>query len=153
MGPADAIKTCLAKSFQVKGRASRSEFWWPTFSLCGLAVLLFFLIEDAAYRDVSDALVATAFIFPALAITVLLTLGVRRMHDIEVHGLCWSILAFIGSLPFQLMYLSNLPIESYGLILLIFLNPIITIVSCILAALPSDTGTNKYGPNPHEVPS
>lgn len=33
MGPLDAIKTCLAKSFQFKGRASRSEFWWFTLTL------------------------------------------------------------------------------------------------------------------------
>jgi uncharacterized membrane protein YhaH (DUF805 family) len=28
MGPAQAIRTGLAKSFQFSGRASRSEFWW-----------------------------------------------------------------------------------------------------------------------------
>ena len=28
MTPLTAIKTCLAKSFQFSGRASRSEFWW-----------------------------------------------------------------------------------------------------------------------------
>ncbi|MEO0905038.1 MAG: DUF805 domain-containing protein, partial [Pseudomonadota bacterium] len=28
MGPLDAIKTGFAKSFEFKGRASRSEFWW-----------------------------------------------------------------------------------------------------------------------------
>ena len=28
MGPAEAIRTGVAKSFQFSGRASRSEFWW-----------------------------------------------------------------------------------------------------------------------------
>ena len=28
MGPVQALKTCLRKSFQFSGRASRSEFWW-----------------------------------------------------------------------------------------------------------------------------
>jgi uncharacterized membrane protein YhaH (DUF805 family) len=28
MGPAQAIRTAFAKSFQYSGRASRSEFWW-----------------------------------------------------------------------------------------------------------------------------
>ncbi len=38
MGPAQAIRTGFAKSFQFSGRASRSEFWWfasPVFlALC-----------------------------------------------------------------------------------------------------------------------
>ena len=28
VGPVQAIKTCLSKSFKFSGRASRSEFWW-----------------------------------------------------------------------------------------------------------------------------
>ncbi|MDD9855928.1 MAG: DUF805 domain-containing protein, partial [Gammaproteobacteria bacterium] len=27
-GPVDAIRTCLVKFFDFRGRASRSEFWW-----------------------------------------------------------------------------------------------------------------------------
>ena len=32
MGFTEAVKTCLSKSFTVKGRATRSEFWY--FMLC-----------------------------------------------------------------------------------------------------------------------
>jgi len=38
MKPAQAIKTCLAKSFQFKGRVTRSEFWW--FAPIGLTPVL-----------------------------------------------------------------------------------------------------------------
>ena len=39
MGPLDAIKTCLAKSFQFKGRASRAEFWWFACALFIITIL------------------------------------------------------------------------------------------------------------------
>lgn len=35
VGPCDAMKNFFSKSFEMKGRASRSEYWWPTLILTG----------------------------------------------------------------------------------------------------------------------
>lgn len=35
VGPCVAMKNFFSKSFEMKGRASRSEYWWPTLILTG----------------------------------------------------------------------------------------------------------------------
>lgn len=42
MRPVEAIKTCLAKSFQFSGRASRSEFWWFAPVMMAVTLWVFF---------------------------------------------------------------------------------------------------------------
>ncbi len=60
MGPAQAIRTGLAKSFQFSGRASRSEFWWFAV-FCFLIALLaigldYWLFTAKAYSGVTGEL-------------------------------------------------------------------------------------------------
>ncbi len=43
MGPVQAIKTCLAKSFKFSGRASRSEFWWFVLFIAVITLFIPFL--------------------------------------------------------------------------------------------------------------
>ena len=69
MGPLDAIKTGFAKSFDFKGRASRSEFWW--FYLSTALVLNLIPNDQTAVL----LLVYVVFLVPRHAVAV------RRMRD------------------------------------------------------------------------
>jgi uncharacterized membrane protein YhaH (DUF805 family) len=70
MGPADAIKSCLARYVTFSGRASRSEFWWfwgtMTLVLCACS---FVGLESLG------SLIWLGTILPVLAVAW------RRMHD------------------------------------------------------------------------
>ena len=75
----EAIKVCLTKYVDGKGRASRSEFWYFG---------LFTLIVDA----LTGGIAAILFLLPSLTVTV------RRLHDIgkSAWALLWILVPFVG---------------------------------------------------------
>lgn len=91
-GPVEAVRICLAKYFDFRGRASRSEFWW--FWLFALALpqslsaaLGYFLSVDSQLRFYWDMAVFAPFFVP------LMTAGMRRLHDIGRSGNLMVLLA------------------------------------------------------------
>lgn len=79
----EAVKTCLSKYADFKGRASRSEFWW--FVL--FQVVVSFVLGLISYS--LQGLAALALLLPGLAV------GARRLHDIGKSG--W--LQLVGLIP------------------------------------------------------
>ena len=93
MGPGDAIATCLAKYIEVRGRASRPEFWW----------FVAFLFLGSTVTAMADAQLTRA-LFPGAEppilqrdgmLSFLFAVGVlppfcavawRRMHDTGRSG-------------------------------------------------------------------
>jgi uncharacterized membrane protein YhaH (DUF805 family) len=75
----EAIKVCLAKYVDGKGRASRSEYWY---------FALFSFVVDVATGGVA----AIFLLLPSI------TVSVRRLHDIgkSAWALLWIFLPFIG---------------------------------------------------------
>jgi uncharacterized membrane protein YhaH (DUF805 family) len=81
MGPAQAIKTAFAKSFQFSGRATRPEFWWfaplPILAIWGTLAL----------ADIWPALSQETVLFAILFIAApvlglgLVAAGTRRLTD------------------------------------------------------------------------
>jgi uncharacterized membrane protein YhaH (DUF805 family) len=126
MGPADAVRTCLARYFDFRGRASRPEFWW--FMLfCFLAPLVASIADVILFRfthiqlfnpvAVSDwgstpelgqitaysygtgllaSLTSLALIVPWLAA------GARRLHDIGKSG-WWQLLWLVPLIGFVIL--------------------------------------------------
>jgi uncharacterized membrane protein YhaH (DUF805 family) len=99
MRPAQAIKTCLSKSFQVSGRASRSEYWW--FLPFGLALpvvgllLLRTLWPDSAFTI--HLAMASVLLLPQVAVTA------RRLTDTgepasDIHTPLGAYVVFLGAL-------------------------------------------------------
>jgi uncharacterized membrane protein YhaH (DUF805 family) len=74
----DAVKSGIGKSFNFRGRASRSEYWWWI-----LASVLFQII-CAIIALLGN--IGIAAIFPVLLIPPTTTVIVRRLHDIEKSG-------------------------------------------------------------------
>lgn len=63
MEPIEAIKTCLTKSFQFSGRASRSEFWWFAAFVCAVAAVLLYPHTSFFSSVTSDVLVTKTSAF------------------------------------------------------------------------------------------
>jgi len=74
----EAVSVCVSKSFNAKGRASRSEFWW--FYLFSL--VLYFVTQEAALRT-GNLLFSLIWL---LVIPAEISAGIRRMHDIDKSG-------------------------------------------------------------------
>ena len=118
MGFTEAVKTCLSKSCTVKGRATKSEFWY--FVLCQvltyLVAIIFLLLSAYWNPDVSSHLLTII----SLVIEVLVALAylcyipasicaqVRRLHDTGRSGAYWF-LNFVPFGSFVLLYFCVLP--------------------------------------------
>lgn len=84
----DAVKTCLAKYVDPKGRAGRAEYWW--FLLFNVIVGVVFGIVDAIIGNkVLGYLVDLALLLPNIMV------GIRRLHDLDRSG--WFLL--LGLIP------------------------------------------------------
>ncbi len=77
----EAIKVCLTKYVDGKGRASRSEYWY---------FALFTLLIDIVTGGLAFILV----LLPSI------TVGVRRLHDIgkSAWALLWILVPFVGAI-------------------------------------------------------
>ena len=89
----ESISTCFKKCFVLKGRASKSEFWWLqlVWFACFLIPLIFEGSQPVEYFFIG--IIVIIFI-------PLFTVGVRRLHDTGKSGFYyfWSLVPFIGSL-------------------------------------------------------
>lgn len=132
----DVIKNKYAK---FDGRARRKEYWmFNLFSgLIVLAVYIVLVIFIAFFAVIKESFDSDALMrlpLSILAVILMVTLislviptwavTIRRLHDIGKSG--WWIL--IGFIP--------------------YIGPIVLLVFC---CLDSESGTNKYGPNPKGV--
>ncbi len=122
MGPLRSLDSVFSKYFTIKGRASRSEFWWYSsfqslamFTAIGVDIVLF---DPATTSGLWSF--ATVWIF-LLTMIPNLTVAIRRLHDTGRSGM-WM---FITMVPFigGMWYL-------------------------VLLVLPSEQDDNIYGPPP-----
>jgi len=77
-GPVDAVRICLIKFLDFRGRASRSEFWWFFATVATLTLLNALLPKSLA----TEGFLLTAVIVQP----PLWTVAVRRLHDINRTG-------------------------------------------------------------------
>ena len=113
MKPVTAIKTGFAKSFQLKGRASRAEFWWFTafaMVVAGLATLgdmALFPVGLGHQPGVPDHIVAPLVKTPLSWLALILVgpaslaVAARRLHDSSLSALLvgatvLSLIAYAG---------------------------------------------------------
>lgn len=134
LGFMEAIDICLKqKTFVIRGRAQRSEFWWfflaqqiviyvisIIVSIFTLFVSLLNLNEDDMELGLILIVVILCLIFLTLIIPAV-TSGVRRLHDINCSG-WWILLALIP-------YLGSIAL-------------------LIMLAIPGTKGDNRFGPDP-----
>lgn len=114
--PFSAIVNMFKHYADVKGRATRKEYWMSALGY----ILFFILFQTSAIMIGSTLLVGLCLLFQLASIVPMISLQVRRLHDIGKSG--WFIL--IGATPMI-----------GGIILIVFY--------CI----DSQRGTNGYGPS------
>ncbi len=79
MGFTEATSTCLKKSVDWSGRASRSEFWW--FELAQLIfIVIAAIIDQIVGTQIFYILAIIALILPSIAVFI------RRLHDTDRTG-------------------------------------------------------------------
>ena len=128
MGFVESIKTCFSKYFVFSGRATRSEFWYFLLFLVIGDILTIFVdfslnpelleIETEWYDIGPTGVLGTIFLFATWI--PLLSVAIRRLHDVNRSGWWWLIpITIIGIIPFAYWLLKQ-----------------------------SDTNSNKYGPKP-----
>lgn len=134
------FKTVVFKKYaDFRTRATRSEFWYFTLMYYILTAVLLFPVFGSigslmsaaeTGQDPSMSMMAKisggAWLIMALALIIpSLAVTARRLHDSGKSGL-WFLIAFI---------------------------PLGSIVLLVMMCLDSQPGTNKWGPNPHELAS
>lgn len=117
----ESVSTCFKKTFTIKGRASRSEYWW--FQLmwtAGYFILIFIGDEEYASEPVYAIFWMIVGVL-TVSFIPLFSVSIRRLHDVNKSGafLFFSLIPFIGS------------------------------IIVLIALIPEGTkGKNKYGKNP-----
>ncbi len=153
MGPATAINIGFAKSFQFSGRASRSEYWWFFLATFVLALPMMGIDLYLLNKDIEEATISfwpASDTFAILSTIPLTAVGAKRLQDISLPG--WP--AILAGATFIIWITTDWgkswdePFSYIGI-----LCSVLSIALIIAAIFPSKFGTNKYGPNPHEVPS
>ena len=82
---ATSIKTCFSKYAVFSGRASRSEFWW--FGLFGFIGGIVTAVIDVMILGYSaESYGPTNIIFSVVTFLPYLSVGARRLHDINRSG-------------------------------------------------------------------
>ena len=93
LNPLEAIQQAYLNYKNVKGRASRAEFWWFHLYSWALAHLAGFLIAQTSLTE--DAQLFTLFGLTLFALAIPgLTVAIRRLHDTGRSG-WWLLLGFI----------------------------------------------------------
>jgi len=139
VSPNVAITTCFRKYFDFKSRASRPEFWWFA-AFCLLVILI--ISQEIFYKysllSLITLVVSLIIFIPNLSV------GVRRLHDINKSGF-WGVPFIISPfLPERLMY--KLPI--FVTLALAGLMLIYLILIIYWLTLPGDESANDFGPPP-----
>ncbi|MGV1034182.1 MAG: DUF805 domain-containing protein [Microbacteriaceae bacterium] len=116
----EAVRHAFSKYFVLRGRATRSEFWWFTL-FAYLVTLVVGIAHNYANPNNEVGLAAAAFgvglamFIPHVAVTV------RRLHDSNHHG-AW---------------------------VFIWLVPVVGVIVLLVFTLQqSDPSENRYGPAP-----
>ena len=117
----NAVASCLLQYANMRGRASRSEFWWFQLFIFAVSFVLYlasFLLPDRYYNF---GPVLNSFFFIAMAIP-LFSVCVRRMHD-------------TGRSAFAAVLICV---------------PVLNLLCLWWASRPGDARANAYGPAPDE---
>ena len=122
VGYIDAIRIGFQKYRDFLGRSTKPEYWkWFLFVLIGVLILSIVDIRMHTYNFQAGGGLISG-LFRAVTLIPSLSLGARRLHDINRTG-WWQLLLFV-------------PVVGW-------------IVLLILAAKDGDVGKNRYGQDPH----
>ncbi len=117
----NAVASCLLQYTNMRGRASRSEFWWFQLFIAAVSLVLYLLTSFLPDRYYNFGPVLNSFFLIAMAIPIF-SVCVRRMHD-------------TGRSAFAAVLICV---------------PVLNLLCLWWASRPGDARANAYGPAPDE---
>lgn len=88
-----SVRTCVKKYADFTGRAPRSELWW--FALAtAIASLILTVIDFSLFNGLAAEIGVLSSIFGLAVILPQLSVGARRLHDINRSG-WWQLLILL----------------------------------------------------------
>ncbi len=121
MGFGEAIGSVLTKYITFSGRASRAEFWWWWLTVWSIGLVFAGVAWGLGSGLFGEVIRAAYWVAWLFVIVPTAAVSIRRLHDTGKSG--WF--------------------------LLLSLIPIVNLVLLVFYLLPSDQGSNSYGP-PHQ---
>lgn len=110
MGFVEAVKTCLRKYFNVKGRARRSEYWWYILFMVIVTLLASFLfpvlltgIGSAIDMDFFMVFMVLIMLLTIVVMIPAYTAMTRRLHDTGRSG-WWVAAQLLCTLVYSVCY-------------------------------------------------
>lgn len=151
------IVTVIKRTLTFNGRASRGEFWWYVFAVvCANSLLTLLASLTIALLSLETIglvfLNLFSFLISAKWIVALplFSAGSRRFHDIG-KGTWLYFALLIAVLPIWKMFYYNLGISILSFEVTQAIRVLAGMSLLAVCILPSQPGTNKYGPNPTEA--
>ncbi|WP_298970372.1 DUF805 domain-containing protein [uncultured Roseobacter sp.] len=149
----ESVKTCFRKYFTFSGRASRSEFWWFALFLSIISTgIQSYVSSDSQnlsfkfglHFNIGTHAHLLENLFTAATFVPFIAALTRRLHDTGTSG--WRALIYLAILATAVGSLWVLPWQ-ISFIFIVFLMAFGVYSLC----KKSRSGSNQYGPNPHEV--
>ena len=140
-----SIKTCFKKYIDFKGRASRSEYWFFIwfFILLWVGLLfageywdesnLFYELSDSLYNTLNYLIISLIYGFPLICLIPLISVTIRRIHDIGQSG--FVILIFVFGFFIAFILKNEIIVRIVFIVLGVFL-------------MKKSAGKNQFGPIP-----
>ena len=140
-----SIKTCFKKYIDFKGRASRSEYWFFIwfFILLWVGLLfageywddsnLFYELSDSLYNTLNYLIIGLIYGFPLICLIPLISVTIRRIHDIGQSG--FVILIFVFGFFIAFILKNEIIVRIVFIVLGVFL-------------MKKLAGKNQFGPIP-----
>ena len=140
-----SIKTCFKKYIDFKGRASRSEYWFFIwfFILLWVGLLfageywddsnLFYELSDSLYNTLNYLIIGLIYGFPLICLIPLISVTIRRIHDIGQSG--FVILIFVFGFFIAFILKNEIIVRIVFILIGVFL-------------MKKSAGKNQFGPIP-----
>lgn len=153
MTPVDWARRPIDKYADFTGRAPRAEYWWYALAIIVVSIVIGIVESLLGLKGMILGIygpISLLFFLGTLAPS--LAVAARRLHDTNRSG--WWLL--IGAVPYGLMILVRImtagagPLAMAGALGLVGIVAFIgAIVLLVFMVLPSQPGSNQYGPNPY----
>lgn len=141
-----ALKLFFTQAFKISGRSTPAEFWWVVLAMFIANIALSTVYSVIASDTTGSRISVIVYALGMLALLVpFYTLTLRRLHDTNKTGF-WLV-GYVAAIVIPL--LASLVIPLLGALILIPFSFILIglhITLFVFCVLPSNPGSNMYGP-------
>ena len=140
MGYREAVTFCIQDYYTFSGRARRPEFWW-FFLFVVVGTLLLSAVDAVIFGE--GMLLGLNGLFGLLTFLPQIAVSWRRMHDTGRPG-WFNLLPVVPIIPLLMID----PVGPVPELVLLCGSVALVIVVLVWLVLPSQSGENRFGPEP-----